>query len=246
MFYRRISLSLVFFILFVGLIERGISDSCPDWIKNRSNLPLCPTSRQASILSESFPTAAVVVSSRSFDRDTQAAREFTISFVEQVVISASSKNMPLILLMGVDQVTENQIRNKIKALDISPEIKNKALEALRPVGSRPSLGRLLGSDYTWQQDYFEAFATSNGKIYIKEVQPYVWTAPRTLGAVASIANATQECGFEKGSSLEGGIIQALIDMGGYAGGNIEGLPGGFCLLGDDRFHNQAAWDRYAE
>ena len=75
MFYRRIGVSLVFFILFVGLIERGISDSCPDWIANRNNLPLCPISRQASILSESFPTAAVVVSSRSFDRDAQTARD---------------------------------------------------------------------------------------------------------------------------------------------------------------------------
>ena len=84
----------------MSLTKKGISDSCPDWINNRNNLPLCPTSRQASILSESFPTAAVVVSSKSFDGKAQTAREFTTSFVEQVVRSASSENMPLISLNG--------------------------------------------------------------------------------------------------------------------------------------------------
>ena len=148
--------------------------------------------------------------------------------------------------MGVNYATENQIRSKIRALDISPKIKNKALEALRPIKPRSFLRRLVGSAYIWQQDYFEAFTRPNGKIHIKEIQPYMWAKLRTMGAVGSIVNATKNCGFEQGSSLKGGIIQTLTDINGYAGGNIEGLPGGFCLLGDDHFLNQTAWDRYAE
>ena len=246
-FYKRIVVFLIFFILFIGLMKEGISDPCPDWVANRKGLPLCPTSRQASILPESLPTGAVVVSSKSFDNSDQTAREFTTSFVEQVVRSASSENMPLILLMGVDQTTERQIRNKIRTLDISPEIKNKALEALRSIRPRSLLGKLVSSAYTWQQDYFEAFATSDGKIRVREVQSYVDFNINTVGAVASIVDAGEDCGFEEGPPLKSKITETLrLNIYGYAGGNIEGLPGGFCLLGDDHFHSQTAWEHYAD
>ena len=214
---------------------------CPDWIKSRNNLPLCPTSRQASILSETFPTGAVVVSSRSsfpplFSTDT-VAQQFTTSFVEQVVRSAQDEDtqMPLILLMGVSESTQSQIRDRINSLDISPRAKSQALSALRPI-STPS--------FTWQQDYWEAFARPNGQIEFRQVSNYpnnrIIDDPR-IGDIFHSDDDLQGCGFQLGRPLP----TASPVKEGYFGGNIEGLPGGFCLLGDDHLSDRD-WDNYAD
>ena len=216
------------------------SSTCPEWIKNKEDLPLCPDASQASILPETFPTGAIVVSNGS-GVESEVDRAFTTSVVEQVVRATSSDGrVPLIVLVGASESTQNHIRQQIQALDVSPEIKRKALNALKPTVSLVS-----GSNrFVWQQDYFEVFTHPDGRMRIRAVEGYEnqdFTNEASQDAVKSIARATYDCGFRVGPSLKS------IDQtnNGHAGGNIEGMPGGFCLLGSSDL-SDAEWHAYAQ
>ncbi len=193
--------------------------ACPDWIKKRStSLPECPSDN--TILPEIFPTAAVVVSDRGFLDDPS----FTPSFVEKV-LNSSTKNIPLIVLPVSDN-TISRIKNHIDSLNISPQQKKQWKSKLIQVPAQ---------SYTWQQDYFEAFVDQSGQPVLRPVEGY----PRVGGFLEKIAKATQECGFKLGAPLKTGSLK-----NGHMGGNIEGFPGGFCLLGDDHFKNHQEWSDY--
>lgn len=278
------SMKICCFLLTLGIFAFAQADNparrsqraCPDWIKTRNNLPLCPTSGQASILPETFPTGAVVVSSGgTSDRNPSVARDFTTSFVEQIVRSAPSGQMSLMLLVGVPQSTQKHIRERIQALDVSPEVKRQALASLRsPLLIRrlppnasdadilrtfPCSGRCdrdqhikdvrekLNSQpkgFAWQQDYFEVFANSDGRIYIRAVDNYSnMTRDDQMTALKSIARETYDCDIVAGPALQTGGNPNKV-KNGHAGGNIEGMPGGFCLLGSDGLSSQE-WNDYA-
>lgn len=224
-------------------VHWAYAQTCPDWIKKRENMPLCPVHGDPSILPETYPTGAVVVSSASFNGSEDVSREFTTSFVEQVVISAQDENtqMPLILLMGVPESTQAHIRNCINDLNIPDKAKEEALAALKPIDNMP---------WTWQQDYWEAFATSDGKIQFRQVKDYEkgiswkYLIPKIFPKpdISKIFSdkSIKDCRFRSGDLLPNSNLQS-----GHLGGNIEGLPGGFCLLGDDHFHG-TQWESYAD
>ena len=125
-----------------------LNDSCPQWIKERENMPACPRPGMPSIIPETYPVSAVVVSSDGLYNGGPNAEEFTQSFVEQVIRSSKADSMPLVLLMGVSEAQTAGIKEHIKELNISQALKDKAIAALRPIPHVPK--------FNWQQDYFES------------------------------------------------------------------------------------------
>lgn len=221
--------------------------SCPDWIKNRKNMPLCPEEGQSSILPETFPTGAIVVSSQSAleegflgigDRSGQVSQQFTASFVEQVVRSVQDDKtrIPLFFLMGISENTRIEIRDRINNLNIPRERKAEFLSSLRLV-SAPS--------YTWQQNHFKTFAMPTGQILFRDIQYYA-EERGNKDSFLSKEVYLRDCGFQKGEDLPVVIDQWWDELKeGYFGGNIGALPGGFCLLGSDDF-NDREWEEYAK
>ena len=77
---------------------------------------------------------------------------------------------------------------------------------------------------------------STGKVVLREVENY----KRHGTAFSDLSKAIAGCGFEVGPALE---TQRIVS--GNGGGNIETLPFGICLLGDDHFKNHLDWRAYA-
>ncbi len=208
-----------------------LNDHCPQWIKERENMPACPRPGMPSIIPETYPVSAVVVSTRGGT----VGKEFTQSFVEQVIRSSKADSMPLILLMGVPETQTEEIKMHINKLNISQALKDKAVAALRPIPHVPQ--------FTWQQDYFESFVDPNtGQAVIRNVEGYDnnMSIESFQESTSSIVNTLKNCGVQSASPLK----TAPRMRNGHGGGNIEGLPGGFCLLGDDDFQGNQ-WEAYA-
>ncbi|MBT4763058.1 MAG: hypothetical protein HOO06_15295 [Bdellovibrionaceae bacterium] len=205
--------------------------SCPDWIKNRADtIPLCPKGDN-TILPETFPTSAVIVSDGSTGWGIDSA--FTSSFVNKV-LNASNDNPPLMLLTVSKGTFDTVVRN-IDALPVDIAKKQKWKSALI---------RVPAPSYTWQQDYFESFFNKKGEVVLRIVDSYKFNINKfdSEKSFKEISKAVRECGFKTGSPLK----NLGEPKGGYRGGNIEGLPGGFCLFGDDAIEKDKHWEFYSD
>lgn len=214
--------NLLIFIFVVALSMSSYAQ-CPSWLATRSlDLPLCPEKSGSSLVPETFPVGAVVVSDRGAREDTN----FTRDVVEKVLMGAG-KNTPLIILPVSDE-TMDRIRIRINSLSVSSQQKEKWKASLLQVPAR---------GYTWQQDYMQAFVNpQTGQVVLREVQNY----GRHDDSFSKIAEATKACGFIQGPQrTNSGLVN------GNMGGNIEALPPGICLLGDDHFKDETAYTEYA-
>ncbi|WP_413585112.1 protein-arginine deiminase family protein [Bdellovibrio sp. HCB274] len=195
--------------------------SCPAWIKDKQSLPLCP---ETSLLSETYPAAALVVS----DRSTMGYRDE--SFPAEVIakyLKAQPDRAPLFVL-PVDNETMTVIYRKLEEMPGTPE--QKALW-------KKQIVQVKGKSYPWQQDYFESFANPRtGKMEIREVGNYGET--ETFNAIAAELN---KCGISTGK-----VLKNREGVSGTYGGNIEALPGGICMVGNDSFETHTDWSDYVD
>lgn len=139
----------------------------------------------------------------------------------------AGENSPLIIL-PVSNETMERIRSRIDSLSVSQEQKDKWKASLLQVPAR---------GYTWQQDYMQPFINpQTGQVVLREVQNY----GRHGDSFSRIAEATEACGFIQGPMLTNDRF-----VNGNMGGNIEALPAGICLLGDDNFESETKFTEYA-
>lgn len=220
MSYKIKSIFYSMAFLLVGNTSYG-ENACPDWLMNRANnIPTCP---EGGLVPETFPVGAVVVSdSGSKGKDSG----FTADVVQKV-LTASGNNNPLLLLPVSDE-TIQRVKSRIDEMPISDDLKKKYKQSILQVPTR---------GYTWQQDYFQPFTNpATGQIVLREVQGY----GRHGDSFSKIIEATKSCGFQQGPTLSNDYF-----VNGHMGGNIETLPSGICLLGDDHFRTNENWESYA-
>ena len=237
--------------------------SLPAWsdVCDVSSSPLCPTSG-VRILDDTYPTQSFVISQQAF-ADSQPGRDTPRRTMLELMraYNFSPANVPNIIYpASLDQF------NELKPALIAELVASGQTEANATI----LVNRIRHVDtpgYTWQQDYFEAtFNPATGQPRINYSETYaqrdVNEGATTQQSFAGIA-ATNLCGLEAGPQLNTSIqtaAQRLIDPtagtrllndtealgtppteNAEYGGNIEGLPGGLCLVGNnmtERFANQ--------
>lgn len=202
---------------------------CPEWIKSKRSLPLCPEGKEVALLPETYPIGAVVVS--DFGAITKSDPDYTVDVVDKVLKGAGEET-PLIIL-PVRKETMAKVKSHIDSLPMRQDLKERWKSQLIQIPTQA---------YTWQQDYMQPFINpQNGKIVLREVEAYRSYQEHSAGSFQKIVEATKGCDIEEGPKLKSKEL-----VGGNMGGNIESLPAGICLLGDDHFSDEATFKSYAD
>lgn len=195
--------------------------SCPEWIRNRAaSFPLCSAS---GLVSENHPLAVITVSDLGRSGKDSG---FTADVVEKVLRN-SPETPPLILLPVSDQ-TLTLVRDRILSLAIDQKQKNKYLKSLQQVPA---------DSYTWQQDFLQPTVNpKTGQVILRSIDSYDRGKPSSQ----AIVDAVKDCGFTAGPA-----IRAKNSENRYMGGNIESLPGGICVIGNQGFEGKD-WAQLAD
>lgn len=225
-FFRRPLFSLLVLLL-PAATAASSADVCPPWLKNeRAQLPPCP---EGGLIPETYPVGAVVVSDNAFnfaDADKRDG-EFTADVVEKV-LTAAGPSHPL-LILAVSDSTLKTVQSRIDKMPVSRELKEQYKKSIVRTPTA----------YTWQQDYFQpTLDPKTGGTALRRVQGYDELRGSSF---QQIADAGLPCGFAKGPDL---VMDELRN--GHMGGNIETLPAGICLLGEDSLRAQGRWEKYAD
>lgn len=211
-------------IFFQSVQVRASQRSCQN-IQFSESVPLCPEGR-TNILDERYPVVAAVVSDAKSDGD--FAVKYVVDFVQKVL--QSSPDSPPKILMPVTESTFDEVVANINRVQKDKVIRAKWLAALKRVNS---------DMIRWQQDYFEAFSDSQGKITVKQFDKYDRVLP---SAVSKLVAASGICEVTQGDHL----TSRSDEVSGMYGGNLEPLPSGLCAFGDDHFLHENHWKAYAK
>lgn len=203
--------------------------TCPD----KTNVPYCPTSG-ATLLDETYPTQAFVISNQPYI-PTKDAKKVTRNFVSKVIASYDYEKVPQIILPMSDKkdydVLVSEIKNQLTQKKISEEKINAIVGQISyaPITS-----------YTWQQDWFESFVDlKTGSPTIRQIESYNRVSTE---AGSKLSKAGETCSLKQGDNIKeaygysaASANQKELSFGsGEMGGNIEGAPGGFCMVGDNQ------------
>lgn len=218
--------------LFSFLLNQSYAVQCPE----RKNIPACPTSG-ATLLDETYPTQAFVISNQGY-LQTKESSKVTQRFLDKLLRSYEYKNIPQIILPISSRDDFNKyIETTKKQLD-KQKLSADQIQAI--IGQ---ISYVPLRSYTWQQDWFESFVDlKTGAPVIKQIESYDILGPESSALLSSVGSS---CGMQVGSPLVSNYLskeeQKTMDPraskksfgSGEMGGNIEGAPGGFCLLGDN-------------
>jgi hypothetical protein len=200
----------LFFITFQAI---G-SDQC-----GKTTAKTCPRTG-STLLDDTYPTAAFVISNGSFKKDSKNGAEVPSDFILKVLKSYNydSKNSPKIIVPSRGSSFES-----IKA-DLKKKI--AASNGKIPEEILDNVVHVESEDYTWQQDYFESFFDpTTGKPVLRNVSSY--SGVNSSDGVESLVSKNT-CNIKQGIPL---AKSHESRVNSEMGGNIEGLPGGSCLVG---------------
>jgi hypothetical protein len=192
-----------------------------------SNAPNCPTTG-STLLNDTFPAAAHVISiapHRSTETSTQLPANFVLGVLESYNFQQTA---PSIIIpsrrVDYDQLITD-LRARIAASNgrIPPSILNKVIYA-------------DSANYTWQQDYFESFFDPRtGRPVLRQIDSYIRErGTLSLSAVGSHLSCAVSEGPRLSSFMGPAPMAGRSFSGGEMGGNIEGLPAGMCLVGNNQ------------
>ena len=190
------------------------------------NAKTCPTGG-TTLLDDTYPVSNYVISIAP-NYPTKKAMEVPGQFVLKVLAGHNfSESAPNIIVPADPEafrLLKKSLEEKIASSkgNIPASILNKLIPA-------------EGESYTWQQDYFESFFNpETGKPVVRKIESY---GRGGANAVDNLAKSAASCEVLKGPDLK--TDHGMIVPGGKSfesgemGGNIEGLPGGLCLVGDN-------------
>nr|BDT28505.1 resolvase [Bacteriovorax sp. HI3] len=223
-------------LLMTLTFHEALALECPD----KNSAPVCPTSG-ATLLDETYPTQAFVISNQPY-MPTKDAKKVTRNFVSKVIANYDYEKVPQIILPMTDKkdfdVLVADIKNQLTQKNLPEEKINAIIGQITytPIQS-----------YTWQQDWFESFVDlKTGSPSIRQIDSYnrVWP-----DSGEKLSKAGAQCEISQGANIKeayspNASARNLEDVSfgsGEMGGNIEGAPGGFCLVGDNQgsvFTNQ--------
>ncbi len=192
-----------------------------------SNAPLCPDSG-STLLDETYPTQAFIMSNGSGFKQTpppsKEQQSVTKNYINTIIKSYNFKDVPQIMLAVWSEEEFNATKSAIAA-----DLEKKKLPQEQIDKILNQLTHLKSPNYTWQQDYFESFVDLNtGAPQVRHIDSYDRMSRSTT---TTMAIAGQTCGVSEGESLK---HDRQSSSSGEMGGNIEGAPGGFCLVGDNQ------------
>jgi len=211
---------------------------CPPEFKDRSKLPACSKTSQPQILSDNYPVGAIVVSLPQTDVRTVAVDPMQTTYNLIYTMAASQNPLPLIVL----PMTAGQFGNLKASLmnsDLSEAQKKRLLE-------RMAHAETPSGAFTWQQDYFQSTVGARGQVQLRPNTLYTSDPSRNPAGqhFDAVSKVLSSCGVAVGSPLNPKGVKSLPD--GASGGNIEALPGGACLIGDDHFKTEKSYDEFVK
>lgn len=214
----------LFYIFILTTSNLSYAESiCPEWITKKDVLPTCA---EGNLVAETNPVAAIVISDKGVSGENS---QFAVDVVQKTLIAAGDKT-PLFIL-PVQSDTINKIKLSIDKMHVSDQLKAKYKSSLLKIEAQP---------FTWQQDYFQPFINKDtGKLTLKPVQNYY----RQGDGFKKIIEGVKGCELiEEGPQLNNNNEYS----DGYSGGNIETLPLGICLFGNDNIKSDSDWNHYAD
>ncbi|MEA9358344.1 protein-arginine deiminase family protein [Bacteriovorax sp. PP10] len=196
--------------------------------------PLCPQNG-ITLLDETYPTQSFLISNAPFI-PTKEARGVTRKFIYKIIDNYDYENVPQILISVADV-------NEFRALVASTkaELVGKKLDSKKIERIIDQMTFVPAPNYTWQQDWFESFVDlKTGAPVVRQIDSY----PRVRKDNGkTLSDAGLKCNVKEGPRLMGDYPEDLMTDprktnqtfgSGEMGGNIEGAPGGFCLVGDNQ------------
>ncbi|MBY0554960.1 protein-arginine deiminase domain-containing protein [bacterium] len=226
---------------------QSVAFECPAEFSKRTGLPACPT-KNGSVLADTYPVGALVVSKPQINRVSpqMGARVGSIDPLQQTYsfilsVATTQDNIPLIVL----PLSQSDFDSLTAKLMSSSEISAEKKQQLR---KRLAHANVSGA-YNWQQDYFQATVSGNGTPQLRPNTAYTSHPDRSPSGehFSAISSILSKCGVQTGAPLNPPDLKGLSD--GMSGGNIESLPNGTCLIGDDHFGKMSdskAYDKFVK
>lgn len=220
---QNLKLSLLFMLFFAHgpFVHAQVCD-----FKYPSGAKACPTSG-STLLDDTYPVASFVMSVSPTYRTTESMKipvDFILKVLESYDYSDSAPNIVVPAHPDDLRLMVKILGEKVNAS--KGKIPTRALRKIVPVSAE---------SYTWQQDYFESFIDpKSGKPNLRRMESYDRVH---RSAVNNLVSNTKGCGFSEGDTIKTDHKKLVKDGksfgNGEMGGNIEGLPGGSCLVGDN-------------
>lgn len=198
----------------------------------KDTAPLCPQNG-ITLLDETYPTQSFLISNLPFI-PSKEGRGMTQNFVNKIIKNYDYENVPQIL-MALDTPEEFAAFKEATKKDLI----NKKVSADKIEKILGQLTHVPVPNYNWQQDWFESFVdVKTGSPVIRSMESYSRVPPN---AGDKIEKAGSSCNITTGEWLKDNYINIGDDPrtanrsfgSGEMGGNIEGAPGGFCMIGDN-------------
>lgn len=211
-------------------LPQAFALQCPEIDK----APLCPQNG-ITLLDETYPTQSFLISNSPFV-PTKEARGVTRKFIYKIIDSYDYENVPQILISVADISEFRALVATTKASLVAKKLDPKKIDKIIT-----QMTFVPVPNYTWQQDWFESFVDlKTGSPLVRQIDSYP-RVPKDNGKILSDAGAN--CNVNEGPRIMG---DSPVDLkadpratnqtfgSGEMGGNIEGAPGGFCLVGDNQ------------
>lgn len=217
------------YLLLLTLLLSAVSARGQECQFNYSpNAKACPTSG-STLLDDTYPVSTYVISVAPYNA-TEQSRKLPSDFIMKVLESYQfSENAPNIVVPASD-VDFKSLQEKLKQKVAASKGKIPA-----KILSKVIHGGAVSQSYTWQQDYFESFINPDtGRPVVRQIESY--SRGDQKGAT-NLAKSAAGCNVKEGPVLKTDHDQIVPDGESFAngemGGNIEGLPGGLCVVGDN-------------
>lgn len=216
--------------LAVLILPRAFALQCPEIEK----APLCPQNG-ITLLDETYPTQSFLISNLPY-LETKEARGLTRKFIYKILDSYDYENVPQILISVADVSEFRALVATTKATLVAKKLDPKKIDKIIT-----QMTFVPAPNYTWQQDWFESFVDlKTGSPLVRQIDSYP-RVPKDNGKLLSKAGAN--CNVNEGPRIMNDFpADPKVDPrptnqtfgSGEMGGNIEGAPGGFCMVGDNQ------------
>ena len=189
----------------------------------------CPEG-SSRILDDTYPPQAVVISNSPFNTSNLSYQTPAYFIIEAIKAYRESprSSIPLFVIPLSSTTRFDRVIELIKQGLSNSHYSRKEIKKIIS-----KIVRADAPEYTWQQDYFESFYNpSSGQPVIRDFQSYGSKFKSSRGSVEEISDAIsgRSCESTTGSPLP---EDPRSTGNGEMGGNMEGLPGGGCLFGDN-------------
>lgn len=202
--------------------------SCKDDLSQLANAPVCP---KAGLLSDLYPTAAIAVSESQIENESHSKQVLHVPQLVASLLKSTGNDIPTIFFSGSNGTYQLALA-EIDKLQMDSKKKDDLKKRIVKVGNE---------QLPFIQDYGQStFDPKTGAPVYQQIKTrypggflglnlFSLASNRTINNVdKSLASAlTNQCGV---AAKKDPFVPGEADRA-YAGGNIEGGPGGICLVG---------------